>query len=146
MRWWHKWMKPVSSSSSIESILEKEGFYLFTGSGNSMWPLIRDGIDTIEVRPVRGSLSAGDVVLFRDAQDKYVLHRIIEVKDGIYLLRGDNTYAPDLVPKERIIGIMTGLWRAEKKIPLNSFKYAFYTKLFLKCPLLFRILKSKIWR
>lgn len=139
-------MKPVSSSSNIESILEKEGFYLFTGSGSSMWPLIRDGIDTIEVRPVRQSLSAGDVVLFRDALDKYVLHRIIEVKDGIYLLRGDNTYAPDLVPKEKIIGIMTGLWRAEKKVSLDSPKYIFYSKLCLKSPFLFRILKSKFWR
>jgi len=136
----------VSSSSNIESILEKEGFYLFTGSGSSMWPLIRDGIDTVEVRPVRESLSAGDVVLFRDAEDKYVLHRIVEGKDGGYLVRGDNTYAPDLVSLESIIGIMTGLWRGERKIFLDSPKYAFYTKLCLKSPLLFRILKSKFWR
>jgi len=139
-------MKPVSLSSNIESILEKEGFYLFTGSGSSMWPLIRDGIDTIEVRPVLEPLVAGDVVLFRGVQDKYVLHRILEVKDGCCFVRGDNTYAPDLVPQERIIGIMTGLWRAEKKILLDSPKYSFYTKLCLKSPFLFRILKSKFWR
>jgi len=139
-------MKPVSSSSNIESILEKEGFYLFTGSGSSMWPLIRDGIDTIEVRPVRQPLAAGDVVLFRDAQDKYVLHRIMEVKENCYLVSGDNTYSPELVPKERIIGIMTGLWRGDRKILLDSPKYALYTKLFLKSPFLFRILKSKFWR
>jgi len=136
----------VSSSSNIESILEKEGFYLFTGSGNSMWPLIRDGIDTIEVRPVRQPLEAGDVVLFRDAQDKYVLHRIIDLKDGCYLVRGDNTHAPDLVTEEKIIGVMLGLWRGEKKISLDSPKYIFYSKLCLKSPLLFRILKSKFWR
>jgi len=107
-------MKPVSSSSNIESILEKDGFYLFTGSGSSMWPLIRDGIDTIEVRPVRQPLAAGDVVLFRDAEDKYVLHRILEVKEDCYLVRGDNTYAPDLVTEEKIIGVMLGLWRGRK--------------------------------
>jgi len=136
----------VSSSSNIESILEKEGYYLFTGSGSSMCPLIRNGVDTIEVRPVRESLSAGDVVLFRDSQDKYVLHRILKVKEDCYLVRGDNTYDPDLVPKERIIGIMTGLWREDRRIPLDSPKYALYTKLFSKSPFLFRLLKSKFWR
>jgi len=136
----------VSSSSNIESILEKEGFYLFAGNGNSMWPLIRDGIDTIEVQPVRQPLSAGDVVLFRGEQKKYILHRIAEVKEGCYLVRGDNTYTPDLVPEDRIIGIMTGLWRGERKIPLDSTRYALYTRLCLKRPFLFRILKSKFWR
>jgi len=98
------------------------------------------------VRPVRQPLEAGDVVLFRDAQDKYVLHRIIDLKDGCYLVRGDNTYTPDLVPRVRIIGIMTGLWRAEKKVPLDSANYALYKRLCLKHPFLFRILKSKFWR
>jgi len=139
-------MKPVSLSSNIESILKKEGFYLFTGNGNSMWPIIRDGIDTIEVREVREPLSAGNVVLFRNAENRYVLHRILEAKDGCYFVRGDNTYTPDVVPQERIIGIMTGLWRAEKKVSLDSPKYVLYTKLCLKYPFLFRILKSKFWR
>lgn len=139
-------MMQVSSNNSIESILEKEGFYLFTGSGNSMWPLIREGIDTVEVRPVRQPLSAGEVVLFRDAEGKYVLHRILGVKDGRYSVRGDNTCAPDLVPEDRIIGIMTGLWRGDRKMQLDSLKYAAYTKLCMNHPFLLRLLKSILRR
>lgn len=131
---------PASSKNSIESILEKEGFYLFTGNGDSMRPLIREGIDTVEIRPVDASLKVGDVILFRN-EDIYVLHRIMEIKGKYLVTLGDNNVMPETVAADKVAGIMTGLWRGEKQVLLTSLRYRTYTALRLQHPFLFKVLK-----
>lgn len=47
--------------------------------GNSMSPLLLDGIDVVTLRPfVRGELKIGDIILFR-YREGFMLHRIIEI-------------------------------------------------------------------
>jgi len=111
-----------------------------------MWPLIREGIDTVEVRPAGSLLKKGDVILYRAADDKYVLHRIVGLEDDCYMTLGDNTVVPELVPKDRVAGIMTGLWRGERQVKLDSVQYRLYIILRLRLPFLFKIFKSTIWR
>jgi len=50
--------------------------------GNSMSPLLLDGIDVVSLRPfVRGELKIGDIILFR-YREGFMLHRIIEIIGG----------------------------------------------------------------
>ena len=54
------------------------------------------------------------------------MHRIIGVKDGYYVIRGDNTYAKERVPDEWILGVMTEFYRGERHVRANQKSYRFY--------------------
>jgi len=97
-----------------------------------MWPLIREGLDTVEVRPCSGKPGKGDVIMFHDGS-RYVLHRIIEVRPDSFVTRGDNCSATENVPRSSVLGVMTALWRDERRILLNSTIYRAYTHAILNC-------------
>ena len=56
--------------------------------GNSMLPFIRGGRDSVTLEAPAG-ISRGDIVLARMGQGRYVLHRVIKIKDNIVVLMGD---------------------------------------------------------
>lgn len=130
----------ASSKNNVKSVLEKEGFYLLTVCNNSMLPLIRARIDTVEIRPVSAPLKTGDVILFR-YNERYILHRLIEVKGNYLITRGDSCVQSETITTDNVVGIMTGLWRGEKQLPLTSLRYRTYVTLRLRHPFLFRVLK-----
>ena len=56
----------------------------------------------------QGPLQVRDVVLYRHPAGEYVLHRVVKVLDGAYLIRGDNCIGSETVPAAWVIGVMTG--------------------------------------
>lgn len=69
---------------NIEEVLLKEGKYVGPTSGVSMLPMLKTGRDSVVIRPPAGRLKRLDVALYKRGGD-YVLHRVIEVKDGGYV-------------------------------------------------------------
>jgi len=122
----------VSSNNSIESILKSEGFFLFTGNGSSMWPLIREGRDSLEVRPPSGRLRKYDIALYK-AKGLFVAHRVMVPCDGYYVMRGDNCYLRETVKDEDVLGVVVSLWRDEKKVNMRSLSYTLYCFLIINC-------------
>jgi len=120
------------NSNSIESILDSQGFFIFTGNGNSMWPLLRERVDTVEVRRCSAAPRRGDVVLFR-GEETYTLHRVMAVLPDRIITRGDNCSAGETVPTQNIVGVLTTLWRGERKIVPGSLWWRVYTFLILHC-------------
>lgn len=58
--------------------------------GNSMEPMFQTG-DLAVLRPAK-SYQVGDVVLYRsETVDAEVMHRIVDVQDGQFILQGDTT-------------------------------------------------------
>ena len=55
----------------IEDVLAREGVYVGTTAGVSMWPLLRHRRDTVVVEPCAGRLRVHDVPLYRRG-DAYV--------------------------------------------------------------------------
>ena len=92
-----------------------------------MRPLIRQGKDAVVIGKPAGRLKKYDVALYKSG-DKYLLHRVLEVRDGYYITAGDNNTFLEKIPDERVIGVMTELNRGGKPYDLNSFKYRFYVK------------------
>jgi phage repressor protein C with HTH and peptisase S24 domain len=76
----------------VESCLQAGADARFEVSGRSMWPLIRPG-DVVTVRqPATGELALGDVVAVKGMPGGGLLvHRIVRLREGRLLLRGDNT-------------------------------------------------------
>ena len=115
---------------SIEEQLQKEGFYISTTVGTSMWPMLRNRRDRVLIRPTDGrELARFDLALYLRPDGKYVLHRVIDVKDDHYVIRGDNTYVKEFIPKEWILGVMTEFWRADRHRDADRPGYRLYVRL-----------------
>jgi hypothetical protein len=112
----------------IEKQLRENGFYVSTTVGVSMWPMLRNRRDRVILRPLEAGerLSRFDLPLYRRSDGKYVLHRIVGVKDDHYLIRGDNTFAKEKVMDSQIIGVVSEFYRKDRHIFANSKKYRAY--------------------
>ena len=94
--------------------LQKEGFIVKYPVGTSMLPLLRQSVDSVVISPITSPLEKYDVVLY-EKNGHCILHRIISVKNGNYIIRGDNRlYKETDVKAGDMIGIMTGYYRKDK--------------------------------
>lgn len=72
--------------------------------GDSMRPLIRRGRDPVTVVLLTRGLMKGDVVLFR-LGERYVVHRVWKLKEGLVRTFGDNCWNPEpWFPREQVLG------------------------------------------
>ena len=124
---------------SIEEGLKKNGYHASTTSGYSMYPLLRDRRDNIVVRPCSGRLKKYDVPLYKRGNE-YVLHRIIKVLPDGYVICGDNCINKEYnIKDENILGVLTEVYRNNKKINMDGLPYKIYVRMcrfFTLCELL----------
>ena len=93
-----------------------------------MRPLFKTHRDVVVISSPKGELRKYDVALYPRWDGRCVLHRVVGVKDDVYLIRGDNTYKLERVPKSRVIGVMTAFNRKGKQYDLSEFSYRFYSR------------------
>lgn len=116
---------------SIEEILSANGQYLAPTEGVSMLPMLKQGRDTIVIKPKTERLKPLDVALYKYGE-KYILHRVLKVIDGGYIIRGDNCYENEIVPEEAVFGVLTEFFRKDKYILCTDENYLRYVKRRLK--------------
>lgn len=120
------------SHKKIEEALEKKGVYVGMTVGVSMYPMLRNKRDTIVVVPPNGRLKKYDVPLYKRGE-QYVLHRILEVREDSYVIRGDNCLQKEYgITDKEIIGVLTEFYRNGKKIDMNSIGYRIYTRVWCR--------------
>ena len=115
---------------TIEQELALNGRVFIQTVGISMEPMLHNRKSTVVIGAKKGPLKKNDVVLFRRPTDEYVLHRVIKVLNGTYLIRGDNCIQEENVPEEWVIGVMEGYYEDEKDeyISCESIRYRKYLK------------------
>ncbi len=98
-----------------------------------MMPLLRQGRDLFTITKKTGErYKAGDVVLYERQPDKYILHRIIEVRENDYIILGDNCISKEYgITDKNILGVMTSYTRAGVEYSVNSLSYKIYTFLIM---------------
>lgn len=111
----------------IEEVLQEKGVFVGPTSGYSMYPMLKDRRDTIVVRPKTGRLKPLDVALYK-RDGLYVLHRVLEVVDGGYIIRGDNCYLDENIPEEAVFGVLTEFYRKNKHFYCTDKKYLQYAE------------------
>lgn len=115
---------------TFEDVLDEHGYLVYTSVGTSMMPLLRQGQDVIEIRkksPERCRIN--DIVLYK-AGDKYILHRIVQVRKHDYVILGDNCVNKEYgITDEQILGVLTGIIRDGKHISMKDRKYLLYIRL-----------------
>ncbi len=113
----------------IETHLREHGFYVSTTVGVSMKPMLKTRRDRVVIKPLNGErLKRLDLPLYRLPNGKYVLHRVIAVKDGYYIMRGDNTYAKEKIAEDQILGVMTEFYRKDRHVLADNRKYRAYAE------------------
>ena len=134
--------------ATFEDILERDGRLVYTNVGTSMLPLLRQGRDLFIVeKRGPGRLQAGDVVLYRRPPDKYVLHRVVEVREADYVILGDNCVGREYGITDRdILGVMTGFVRNGKQHAVTEAGYRLYTFVWLHGAGLRILCKRILWR
>ncbi|MDE6380586.1 MAG: S24/S26 family peptidase [Muribaculaceae bacterium] len=91
--------------------------------GNSMRPFIHGNKDILVLSPVN-SLRKGDIALARIDGKRYVIHRVIDIKDDIVTLMGDgNLYQTEECFRSDIYGIVEKAIRGKKERNLKSTCY-----------------------
>ena len=117
-----------NSRGAVEEALERDGFYVTRTSGVSMEPLFRTHRDAVVISKADGELSKYDIALYPSRDGRYVLHRVVGKKGEVYLIRGDNTYTLERVPRSSVIGVVTSFNRKGRQYNLTEISYKLYSR------------------
>ena len=123
-------MAEISGGEEKRRILEEIGAYVSTPTGRSMRPMLRGDRDNILVEKPSGRLKKFDVALYARKNGTHVLHRVVAVRERDYAMRGDNCdYTEYGITDDDLIGVMTGFWRKNRFVPVDSRCYRLYVRL-----------------
>lgn len=118
------------NKSTFEEELERTGRLVYTNLGNSMLPLIRQQKDLVIIKQAKEPLKRYDVPLYKRDSGEYVLHRIMKINKQGYVLCGDNRWNREYgITDKHIIGVLEGVVRDGKTIPVTDWKYQVYVHL-----------------
>ena len=121
-------MDNQKNTTDYKAILERDGVLAQLPLGFSMYPMLRQKQDTVVIEKIKEKPKPNDVVLYLRDNGKYVLHRVVKVKDDGYVIRGDNCYFNEYDVKDRhIIGLLVGFYRNDKYVDCKTDrKYKLY--------------------
>jgi len=115
------------SKASFEEILNRDGRLIYSSVGDSMLPMIKQGRDLLVIEKPAGRLKRYDIPLYKRDNGKYVLHRILKVRDKDYVICGDNRYRPEYgITDRHIIGVLTAVITDGVEKPLTGRRYGLY--------------------
>ena len=110
--------------TTFEEIIERDGRLVYTSVGDSMQPFIHSGEDLLVIEKPAGRLQKYDVPLYRRDTGKYVLHRILKVRENDYVICGDNRWQRETgITDRHIIGVLTAIVRNGETISVRDPAY-----------------------
>ena len=105
---------------TFEDVIKEQGKLIYTAVGDSMFPLVRPR-DLLVIKAVKKPLKVNDVPLYKRDSGQYVLHRIIGIKHGGYVMKGDNrTVCEKGIRDRHIIGVLTAIIRDGRTLPVET--------------------------
>lgn len=93
-----------------------------TVTGMSMYPFLRENIDSVELSSTSfESVRRGDILLIRRLTGEYVLHRLLFKNTDCFYLAGDAQYCSEgpLFP-EQLIAVASVVWRGKRRIDCRT--------------------------
>ena len=114
----------------IEEKLKSGGLFEININGTSMLPLLVEKRDTVILGPFDGRIKKYDIPLYRRKNGAFVLHRAVKVYENSFCACGDNQWVVEKdIEYGQIIGVVRAVVRKGKKIPVSSFGYGLYCRL-----------------
>ncbi len=120
----------LKNAELVKGKMASDGVFMDLTRGPSMEPMLSQHRDVVVIEPVNRPLRKYDVPLYMvPTKDDLVLHRILEVRENDYVIRGDNTYSFEYIPKEHVIGVLKEFYRKGKYINCADNRwYHFYVR------------------
>ena len=114
--------------------------------GVSMMPMLRQGIDSVEISPLPEKMKKYDLPVYQDPSGKYVMHRVVAVKEDHYICLGDNLMEKEIITPDMMIGVVSAFKRGDKRISVDELSYKMYCRVWCALfPLRKCWRKSKSW-
>ena len=110
--------------------------------GYSMLPMLRQGIDSVELAPLPEKMKKYDLPVYQYPSGKYVMHRIVDVKPDHYVCLGDNTYHYEKITHEQMVAVVSAFKRGEKRIGVDDPLYRTYSRTWVAIYPLRKLLKQ----
>ena len=116
-----------------KAVIAQMGGYVSTPLGDSMRPMLRGRQDSVLVVAITRPVKRGDVLLYEASDGRHVLHRVVEVLEQGYRMRGDHCFGEEpILFDDSIIGILEGFWKKDKFYSCDKDKgYRRYVKFWL---------------
>lgn len=107
--------------ANFEEIIAQQGHLVYTNTGTSMMPLLRQHHDLLIIGPPpAGRLRLWDVPLYRRDNGQYILHRVLWVGRHSYTMCGDNQWHPERgITDRHVIGVLEGVNRDGRYLPVR---------------------------
>ena len=112
--------------------------------GVSMLPMLRQGIDSVELSPLPPKLKKYDLPVYQYPSGKVVMHRVVKVTDDYYICLGDNTYQYETIRPEQMIAVVSAFKRGERRILVTHPAYRLYSRFWVACHPLRRFWRMKL--
>lgn len=106
------------NKTNLDELLKNEHFVISGHGGNSMYPLIKLD-DQLLIMELNKDPELYDIVAYK-SKDKYILHRLIGIKDDCYIIRGDNCLNNEIIKKDRIIAYLDTIYRGDVEIKITD--------------------------
>lgn len=121
--------KEINKKLQIQDLLDLYGEFIYTIVGVSMYPLLRQHKDVVTIKRHNGRLKKWDVPLYKK-NGKFILHRILEVRDKDYVICGDNCCEKEYgITDNDILGVLTSIKRGNCTIEMTNKFYRLYVHL-----------------
>lgn len=113
-----KRIKLESAVPVLKEILDGKSRVRITAAGMSMFPFIRENIDTVELASARfAHIRRGDIVLIERKHGQCVLHRVVGKEAGAFYLAGDaQEWVEGPLQPEQLLAVVACVWRNGKPI------------------------------
>lgn len=110
----------------MKEVFESGGEFTFYPHGISMLPLIRQGVDQVVLVKAE-NIKLGDAVFYLRDNGQFVLHRIVKIKNGQYVMCGDNQFNLEYgITDKHILAKMKCVIRDGQIIDESNKKYRKY--------------------
>ena len=136
-----------SGTISFEEYLDRYGSLTYYNKGVSMKPLLYQNRDLFTVKATHGErCHKYDVVLYKRHPHRYVLHRIIQVREHDYVIMGDNCIRKEYgITDHDILGVMVSYVRKGKTRTVEDWRYIGYSRIWVALTP-FRIIYRRLQR
>ena len=129
-----KKVKNASLFPLVSELLEQGQEVRLTIAGNSMYPFLRHGVDSVEFAKVDfAQINKGDIVLIKREDGSYVMHRVCrKEKDHFFMVGDAQQWIEGPLYPEQLIAVVIALWRRDRRILCSDFKIRLAAMLWLK--------------
>ena len=109
--------------NDFKSQLNNRGAISFVPSGNSMWPFLKNGKQSVIVVNKTERLNVYDVAMYYRDNGDAVLHRVVGVTNAGYVMQGDSHRTTEPIKEEQVFGVMQGFFKGKTLIESTDKKY-----------------------